>query len=260
LARDYLATGLLPRLPTAVLDVGLVIVGVSSYAAGNEASCLPRHAIGGLSRSYVARFMRPRGGCETSDPTALWKATYAVGRMILCAANMLARSGALDLSRFNLLMCRTPRVFAQAALMSLVLIVATTQADDWGRAPFTKDWYAFAAPAPLLRNGTMFVMLSDEAMAYVIPDLPASDSLIRIEGNMPLDPAVGLGKIALARIAVHRGRSGRWRRRIYPLEQSKQRLASFNLAALWDNCLFIGTKAGKLRSCPLTRSVSKSNS
>jgi glycosyltransferase involved in cell wall biosynthesis len=34
LARDYLATGLVPRLPTAVLDTGLVIVGVLSIFAG----------------------------------------------------------------------------------------------------------------------------------------------------------------------------------------------------------------------------------
>ena len=34
LARDYLETGLVPRLPTAVLDVGLVIVGVLSIFAG----------------------------------------------------------------------------------------------------------------------------------------------------------------------------------------------------------------------------------
>ena len=34
LARDYLATGFVPRLPTAVLDVGLVIVAVLSIFAG----------------------------------------------------------------------------------------------------------------------------------------------------------------------------------------------------------------------------------
>ncbi len=152
------------------------------------------------------------------------------------------------------LLCENRRVFAQAALMSLALILATTQPPDWGRAPFTKDWYAVAAPAPLLQNETLFVMLSGEPTAYVIPYLPASDSFVRIEGNMPLDPAVGLGEVALARIRAHKGVIRTLAPADYSLEQSKQRLASFDLAIREEDCLFISTKVEKLRSCRLTRS------
>ena len=178
-----------------------------------------------------------------------WLAIFGIERYAL----LLEQLTPLVILVLLSLLCGGRRVFVQAAVMSLVLVLATTQPPNWGRAPFTKDWYALATPAPLLQEGTMFVMLSDEATAYVIPYLLASDSFIRIEGNMPLDPGVGLGKVALTRIGAHQGTIRTLAPADYPLEQSKQRLASFGLAAHEDDCLSIATKVGKLRSCRLAR-------
>ena len=90
-------------------------------------------------------------------------------------------------------------------------------------------------------------------MAYVVPYLPPSNSFIRIEGNMPLDPAVGLGKAALARIAAHPGAIRTLAPADYSLGQWKRQLASFGLTANEEDCLFVVTKVGKLRSCRLAR-------
>ena len=141
-----------------------------------------------------------------------WLAMFGIERYALLLEQLTPLVILILLS----LLCGTPRAFAQAGTMSFLLILATTQRANWGRAPFTKDWYALAAPAPLLQEGTMYVMLSDEAMAYVVPYLPPSNSFIRIEGNMPLDPAVGLGKAARRELPRIRARSGRWRRRTIP--------------------------------------------
>ena len=108
-----------------------------------------------------------------------------------------------------------------------------------------------AAP-PALQPNTLFVMLTGEPMAYVIPYLPTSDVFIRIEGNMPLDPDAGLGRTAQQKIHDHNGAIRTLAPAGYLAEPSQKRLARFGFAVDVDDCLILPTKAGKLQSCRLT--------
>ena len=152
------------------------------------------------------------------------------------------------------LLCGSRRIFAQAGAMGILLIAATSKPTDWGHVALSNDWYAIAAPAHLRENGILFIMLSGEPTAYVIPYLPETDSFIRIEGNMPLDPDVALGKSAKSKIDAHQGEIRTLAPADFPLDQSKQRLENFGLALRGEDCFYIDTKAGRLKSCPLSRS------
>ena len=131
----------------------------------------------------------------------IWLAAFGIERYALVLEQVAPLIFLILLSH----LCGGRRVFAQAAVMGMGLIIATSKAPDWGRAPFSDDWYKISAPAAIWEDGTMFVMLSGEPTAYIIPYLPQSDSFIRIEGNMPLDPGVGIGVVAKARIGAHEG-------------------------------------------------------
>ena len=151
------------------------------------------------------------------------------------------------------LLCESRRTFMLAATTTIVAILATTHAANWGRVSFGKDWYAVKMPEQLQGNDIMFVMLSIEPTSYIIPSFPKSDAFIRIEGNMPLTPKDGLGQEAVRRFHSHQGELRTLAPAIYDLKQAENSLSSFGLEARSDNCLDIETKAGNLRSCPLMR-------
>ena len=217
---------------------------------------LPRLLSSGFARregAAPAIFNRQRSQFVLLFATAsfvAWLAMFGIERYALALEQLAPLVFLILLSE----LCGSRRVFAQAAVMGIGLVIATSRPPDWGRASFSNDWFAIAAPAKLREEGVMFVMLSGEPTAYVIPYLPQSDSFIRIEGNMPLDPGVGLGAAAKARIGAHAGQIRTLAPAEYPLNQSRRRLENFGLAIGAEDCLFIDAKAGRLKSCPLDRS------
>jgi hypothetical protein len=176
-----------------------------------------------------------------------WLALFGIERYAILLEQLAPLAIFIMLS----VLCVSCRTFMLAATTTLAVILATTHAADWGRVSFGKDWYAVKMPERLQENDTMFVMLSDEPTAYIIPHFPQSDEFIRIEGNMPLTTDSGLGQAALNRFRSHKGELRTLAPATYDLEQAKNHLGSFGLEAKLHSCLDIETKVGKLRSCPL---------
>ncbi len=178
-----------------------------------------------------------------------WLALFGIERYAILLEQLAPLAILILLS----LLCGSLRTFMLAATTTIIAILATTHAANWGRVPFGKNWYAVKMPEHLQRDDIMFVMLSKEPTSYIIPSFPKSDAFIRIESNMPLTPNEGLGQAALQRFRSHQGELRTLAPATYDLEQAKNSLGSFDLEAISDGCLDIETKAGNLRSCPLTR-------
>ena len=139
----------------------------------------------------------------------------------------------------------------QAAMMSIAILLVTAAAPNLGRASFDKSWFDVHIPDALMADQILFVMLSSEPTAYVIPFFPATDAFIRIEGSMPLVPTVGLGREALSKIQSHNGMIRTLSRSEFSTEESAEHLKSFELETTQDGCLEIETKPEKLKSCSL---------
>src|SRR5206468_3771648 len=86
-----------------------------------------------------------------------------------------------------------------------VFMVIWTRPANWGRIPYSKDWFGIAAPRDQAPP-TLYVMMGDdEPFAYVIPFMPQTSRFIRLTGIMPLDPNMPLGRKALSMIRAHTG-------------------------------------------------------
>ena len=106
-------------------------------------------------------------------------------------------------------------------------------------------------PSELEAPGTLYVMISDEAMAYVVPAFPASDVFIRIDGNLPLTPQTGLGQSALEKIKAHQGEIRSLSLGDYDIARSEPKLQSFGLAPGPGPCVPFKSKSRRFQSCPL---------
>lgn len=142
--------------------------------------------------------------------------------------------------------------FKWAAIMTVVLVAGTSHPADWGRTSFSGTWFGLKIPGALKSDGILYVMLSDDPFAFVIPFFPATDVFVRLEGNMPLSPGTGLGQLALAKIASHKGEIRSLSPAGYDLENSAS-LKAFGLAMGPGSCLSIASKSTWLESCPLVR-------
>lgn len=180
---------------------------------------------------------------------ALWLFVFAIQRYAM-ALEMLAPLVLMLL--LSLALRRRALVLALSAVL-MVAIARTTVSPGWGRVPFTADWFEVKLPDELKRGDALFVMLSDEPTAYVIPALPASDVFVRIEGNMPIPPDTGLGQVIAGKLAAHRGDLWTLAPAGYALAGSAAALAAYGLRAAPQDCLVIATKMGDLESCRLAR-------
>lgn len=147
-----------------------------------------------------------------------------------------------------------PRVLLSASVMATALIATTALPANWGREPFTQNWYDLDIPPSLKKDNTLFVMLSGEATAFIAAFMPRSNSFVRIEGNMPLDPTTGdLGRQAKEKMAMHKGEIRSLAPADYNLSGSRERLLQFGLAIENNDCVVIGAKSRRLKSCKLVR-------
>jgi hypothetical protein len=83
--------------------------------------------------------------------------------------------------------------------------IAWTRAPNYGNVPFRKRMIPTAELRPLYLPNALYVMVGSEPMGYVVPALPQDARFVRIDGNMPLDPRKGLGRLVAAIIAEHHG-------------------------------------------------------
>src|ERR1019366_8467031 len=104
--------------------------------------------------------------------------------------------------------------------------------------------------------GTLFVMMGDSPASYVVPFLPASDRVVRISANFPLQKKVGLGFLA-AEMAIIDQYKGPIRSLTIGTVRSSDR---FQLTRFgWDlhqpGCVTFRSRIDQFVSCPLVRST-----
>lgn len=151
------------------------------------------------------------------------------------------------------LVIRRHRALLIASLTCLAAIIFFADRADWGRVAFSRTWFDAQIPDALKKDDTLFVMLSDEPIAYVVPLLPATNRFVRIEGNMPISPETGLGRQIRDTLTTYDGNvrsldiSGKFEK------NSSHLLSKFGLALNFDDCADLVTKMGRLRSCQLIR-------
>ncbi|MBB3769650.1 hypothetical protein FHS55_000236 [Angulomicrobium tetraedrale] len=148
---------------------------------------------------------------------------------------------------------RRRAVLLGASGLAILWIALSTVPANWERVPFTADWFEVKVPDALRQENTMFIMLSVEATAYVIPFLPPSDVFVRIEGNMPITPETGLGRVIAGKLGAHGGEVRTLAPSGYEQTQSEARLAAYGLRLDPGDCVDITSKFGELVSCRLVR-------
>jgi len=138
------------------------------------------------------------------------------------------------------------------AILVLGMVIATQPA-NWGRVAQGWDWFAFDVPVAARTEGVLYVLHSTDAEAFVALALPASARLVRINGNMPLDPTVGLGLQARAVIVGHSGPIRTLANTDAEGRLDEAYLTRFGVGFDAGPCFDIGSRLATIRSCPLKR-------
>ncbi len=181
----------------------------------------------------------------------IWLAAFGIERYALVLEQVAPLIFLILLSH----LCGGRRVFAQAAVMGMGLIIATSKYCPIGvERRFQTIGIKFQRP---LRFGRM------ARCSSCFPANPPPISFRIYRSQIPSFasreicrsiPASALELWRRPGSALTRDKFALWRLADYPLDQSKRRLETFGLAIGAEDCLFIDTKIGRLRSCSLRRS------
>jgi hypothetical protein len=82
------------------------------------------------------------------------------------------------------------RALAVAIVVLCAVCVATEQPANFGRSGFAAKYFAVSVPKPLRRSNNTILMLGTEPYAYVIPFLPQSTDVMRLQGSLLPTPYV----------------------------------------------------------------------
>jgi hypothetical protein len=178
----------------------------------------------------------------------IWIASFAIQRYLLPLELLsgVVIAGIVG-SAFSFPVPRRTRPMAMAALT--ILLLATTRASDYGRLAWSGDWFDVRLPAELSRQDRMFVILSDDPVAYVIPSFPPG---VRLGGNLALVPGTGLYEAAQAAIAGHKGSIASLGA-APTTARDRDLLAVFRLLPVGDRSLAVTTRIERLLCWPLGR-------
>jgi hypothetical protein len=143
---------------------------------------------------------------------------------------------------------------ATAAVMVTSIILATTRPANWGRTNFSGSWFDMKIPKEIDRPNVLYVMLSDEPTAFIIPFLPPSNRFVRIEG-IPITPQHGLGRKLMTILERHTGEIRTLSPAGQSLEKSIPSLQLYGLVPTDGPCFRIESKAGSVETCPLLRAM-----
>jgi hypothetical protein len=110
----------------------------------------------------------------------LWMALFAVYRYVI-VCELLA-----PLVMFQTLgrLVRSRRRQVAFALACFVLLLATLQMGDWGRKPWTADYFGFTPPPLAEPENTLVLVTGHDPVAYMIPFFPPEVRFLRIQGYM----------------------------------------------------------------------------
>ena len=134
---------------------------------------------------------------------ALWVAMFCIYRYlvpleILAPLAIVMAAGLLPVPR---------RAALALAAGLLVLVQATVQPANWGRAAWTDRWVEVQVPPIADPDHTMVLMGGYWAFSHVIPAFPPRIPFVRIQSNFLQPDSVGNGYLALMKdkVGAHRG-------------------------------------------------------
>ncbi|WP_176086592.1 glycosyltransferase 87 family protein [Martelella sp. HB161492] len=181
----------------------------------------------------------------------LWGLMFGIGRYAVALEQLI------PLCTIGLLAVITQDVrrLLIMSFASVALLLVTTVPANWGKAKFSDSWFELAFPPELQAGDQLFVMLSGEPMAYVIPYLPATDRFVRFEGNLPISADDGLGKRIRDIVAAHDGPIMTLSPESFDEKSSSAALATFGLKLADDGCFYIENNVERLKSCKLIKSA-----
>lgn len=180
---------------------------------------------------------------------AIWLPQFGIQRYAVA----LEQLAPLLILMMLALIAKNFRVWLVSSTICIVAIVATGERANWGRVPFTDDWFGIGVPESLVEGEALYVMLSGAPIAYVIPSFPSESLFVRIQSNMPLDPEMGLGRKAAELIASYEGPIRSLAPEAFPDKDAADPLAAFGLTIDPTECEIITAKSEYLRSCRMNR-------
>jgi len=102
---------------------------------------------------------------------------------------------------------RNPQRCLRLSAAAFVLLLVTLEPGDWGRRPWTADYFGFEVPALSEPRNTIVVVTGHDPMAYMIPFFPPEVRFLRIQGFVTgPSPTPNLtDRLMQAAIAKHTG-------------------------------------------------------
>jgi len=179
---------------------------------------------------------------------AIWIRMFAIQRYLIPLGLICGLVIFLVLDR---LLANQSAKFACFTFLALFCMF-WTQPGETKRLPYGQDWFGLRLTGPVSAPDTLFIMMGDVPASYIVPFLPASDRVVRISANFPLQMTTGLGLMAMEVVTQHKGpvRS----LTLGTISQPDQfQLARFGLDLSETGCLTFRSRMDQFTSCPLVR-------
>ena len=186
--------------------------------------------------------------------TLFFVTSFAVWLKMFAIQRYLAPLGLISGLLLFVLLDRLRKIAWFAALV--LFAIAWDKSFPGERFPFGRDWFGIRPiPAASLAD-SLFIMIGDAPIGYVVPFLPATSRVVRLNSNMPLRLDTELGHQAMEVITRHDGpiRS----LGASPLTaRDRSQLSDFGLIMDQTKCEVFRSDADEFTVCPLIRMLRK---
>jgi hypothetical protein len=164
---------------------------------------------------------------------ALWMKLFAVYRYLVVCELLAPLAIFLVLTRLGF----TRRRRMHLALAGFIVILVTLQPGDWGRRPWSADYFGVKAPPLTAPQNTLVLVTGHDPMAYMIPFFPPKVRFLRIQSYLTGPSAQPNATDRLMReiISGHQGPMFIIYR-CYEEEPARQALAAYGLEMLSAGC------------------------
>lgn len=139
-------------------------------------------------------------------------------------------------------------VFSALALFCM----GWTRPYKWERLPYGNDWFEVRLSLAATLPNTLFIMLGNAPMGYVVPFLPDSSRVIHLNSNFPLEAETLLGQQAAGMIASQTGPMRSIGLSILTQEDFNQ-LNRYGLGPESGVCESFRSNVDEFETCPLVR-------
>ncbi len=179
-----------------------------------------------------------------------WLTVFGIYRYIITLEMLSPLVIVAALGRWNL--DRRARLMLLGALGAIIL--ATTGTSEMNRAPLGNPYIEVKMPTIRRPHHTMILMTGESPMGYIVPSLPHSIPVLRIDGWM-IQPQDGskLTAETKARVAAYKDDLFLMSDP-YEIDRARAALAGYGLAIVWLQCGDVETNlGGQYEFCPLYR-------